>query len=621
MWDALKAEPKAAPLLRLFHMAYSSPSALHVFEGDDNVMSLWSVVGARQGCPLSSFSFDLSMQKVFNQIKSDTPAGVPDRLSAIHDDTTILASTTHAFAQYDKLNQLLTPTGSVLNPSKCLVFWPHPTPAPTWLRQAAASRHLTVQQGGSVKPLGAYVGLDTASLKQRLMAHTATHEPLFAALESDLLHPQIAMLLLRYCAVPTMHHLARSTAPSVLVDAALAFDARVLQTTSRILALPPPSQLPSDVVTLGGLPIRAGGMGIRPLSRVLEPAFIGGVSQAASVLAPIVDAVRPPGAPPLPTVTALIEAFNHLTHQRVLPDEHHVIPGTALDLLNQHRINPPRHVQKYLTAKLEIVLLRNLMSTSSTMSKARLLSLSNPGSARYLTVIPESPELLMPRAYFRHAAHFHLDIAAAAPNTALPSHCPLCSEPLLGSWHHFSACTAFLRRAVLRRHDNIKFALAQICHALLLPYEVEPRLPNTHLVPDLAVTANGRVFHLDISVTNPSCPSFRVAASTSRLAAAGQREQFKLSKYSEAASSNNATFVPFVFEAYGTMGERAKGFLKMICEAAPQACNMDPDNFRSDACNRLSIALHRGNGAIVASAISTIAEAQALVARRARRGV
>jgi hypothetical protein len=146
---------------------------------------------------------------------------------------------------------------------------------------------------------------------------------------------------------------------------------------------------------------------------------------------------------------------------------------------------------------------------------------------------------------------------------------------------------------------------------LLMSPEVEPRGDHGDhaLVPDIAVVSRGTFFLLDVSVTNPSAPSYRAIASHRKLSAALRRENEKRVKYQALADTQGAIFVPFVFESHGAMAAQASRFLLRIAEDAPHTTGESPEEFRARAMHVLNVALHRGNGLIISKAVSVLANA------------
>ena len=74
---------------------------------------------------------------------------------------------------------------------------------------------------------------------------------------------------------------------------------------------------------------------------------------------------------------------------------------------------------------------------------------------------------------------------------------------------------------------------------------------------------NSHKFLLDVSITNPSAPSY-AQHSQKELEQARRREQLKYNKYNEISAKQHANFIPFVIKAYGGLGEQAKSFIDTL---------------------------------------------------------
>ena len=86
--QAFYDQPSLAPLYPIVSYAYSSPSPLLVMNHSTNSVfaSLQSSNGVRQGCPLSSLLFAVSVNHIYNAVTSVSVLG---RSFAVIDDLTI----------------------------------------------------------------------------------------------------------------------------------------------------------------------------------------------------------------------------------------------------------------------------------------------------------------------------------------------------------------------------------------------------------------------------------------------------------------------------------------------------------------------------------------------------
>jgi hypothetical protein len=124
----------------------------------------------------------------------------------------------------------------------------------------------------------------TTAIRRILQDAVTEHEPFFDLLCHDRMPVQIASILLRASGIPRMNFLCRVVAPSLMRDAAAAFDRRVLDTAMRFLQTDP-AHLSDEARLQLSLPIRLGGARLGTAERTSPFAFWGGLSQAAPYLA------------------------------------------------------------------------------------------------------------------------------------------------------------------------------------------------------------------------------------------------------------------------------------------------------------------------------------------------
>src|SRR6185437_1795210 len=143
---------------------------------------------------------------------------------------------------------------------------------------------------------------------------------------------------------------------------------------------------------------------------------------------------------------------------------------------------------------------------------------------------------------------------------------PSCRCGSLLSPDHFLSCTRLRRRAVTGRHDLVLRFLSSFLHGAGFVSELELPSPN-RLRPDLRTVLDGTSLLLDVSIVHPFAPSL-LPFTASPLGAARQRELEKLRKYDRLALDEGASFVPFVLESTGALGESAQRFVQLLASRA-----------------------------------------------------
>jgi hypothetical protein len=316
VWAALLAHPQAEPILKAFHWQYSDASPLLVYENSRLFAELHSSDGVRQGCPFAAFAFALTVQPLYEAALRQAP---DCNGFSIQDDFTLVGPAKQVMAAYDYLKQHAhAQLGLELVTAKCQVFVP---PAVTALPDADARIHALCTErqlpfAPHMESLGVMFG-DTAAVTAHCESAVTASEHFFECLSHPAMPTQTAALLLRYCALPKLGYLARTTHPDALAAPAARFDAMALSTQLRMLQLsdasltalqprlsdpdsrvhdpgetePPPGSQPQlstersscvskeQLLTRMALPLSLGGLGLRPVLRIRHAAYYAALLQ------------------------------------------------------------------------------------------------------------------------------------------------------------------------------------------------------------------------------------------------------------------------------------------------------------------------------------------------------
>ena len=173
--------------------------------------------------------------------------------------------------------------------------------------------------------------------------------------------------------------------------------------------------------------------------------------------------------------------------------------------------------QKSLSGKLDDHVFNLLLNSSSVADKARLLSVSSPHAASWLSVVPsESLELHMDPPVFQVAIKWWLglDVSEGSP-------CALCPGSTLDHLGHH-AVTCKYGGDVVTRHNMIRDILVETCHQahIAVKVEVGNNLSRDHskthpadiLLPNWFL---GRTAALEVSITSPLNPVILLEAGVS----------------------------------------------------------------------------------------------------------
>jgi hypothetical protein len=236
VWKALCAHPKAAPILRAFFWQYSDSSPLLIYERGELFHELRSSNGVRQGCPFAGFGFALSVQPLYVAALREAPTC---QGFSIQDDFTIVGPYEEVMRAYDFLEaHAQQELGLELVTRKCQVYMPPTTLASAEavdnIRAECTRRDLALDI--KMESLGVMLG-NEAAISAHCQAAVDASTKFFERVSHYSLPVQTASLLLRYCGVPKLGYLARTTHPAHLLVHARRFDQMALEAQMSILGL------------------------------------------------------------------------------------------------------------------------------------------------------------------------------------------------------------------------------------------------------------------------------------------------------------------------------------------------------------------------------------------------
>ena len=337
-----------------------------------------------------------------------------------------------------------------------------------------------------------------------ITANSEKHEEAKALLlkleEVSAVDPHVAFSLLRQCAgFCKLAHLARGTPPSQAISALEAFDHNIRATFSRCTV----DDTFNQAWQQAELSLSRGGLGIRSLSRHSPAAYIASLSSS--------------GAVPL--------SQEHLIHAVELFNS--LVPSS--EAVSMEEVLTSRIHQKVLSNKIDNHLFNILYEQSSAADRARLLSVSSPHAASWVSVIPsEGLGLHLQPSEFQVAIKWWLGL-----DTSCGSICPLCPGRVLDPLGHH-ALTCKRGGDVVTCHNKLRDTLAETCRRAHLSVKVEAgsNLTKDHshtrpadiLVPNWSL---GKLAAFDLSVTSPLNSNVLLKAGLAAGQAARATEQRK----------------------------------------------------------------------------------------------
>ena len=253
---------------------------------------------------------------------------------------------------------------------------------------------------------------------------------------------------------------------------------------------------------------------------------------------------------------------HHLSHA-VQTFNAFVSPSDAIQ--SDDLVSPPVH-QKQLSSKIDIYQFNSILIASSVADKARLLSVSSPHAASWLSVVPsEGLGLHLEPSVFQVAVKWWLGL-----DISNGSQCALCPNSALDPLgHHATTCKK--GGDVVICHNHLCNVLVETCRRAHLNVMVEMGCnltsdrdhsrPADILLPNWAF---GKPSAFDISVTSPLNPKIVSVAGLSAVAAALSTEE---RKHTENDPKCNALWwccIPLVAESYGAWEKEAINSFKML---------------------------------------------------------
>lgn len=539
-------------IYRFCHIAYRHTSVLiygqHAIESQE---------GVQQGDPLGPLLFCLAVHPLLLSLTSDLTIGYMD-------DLTLGGSQSTVAADVATIRSSAASLGLHLNPSKCEVIS---------CRQAISNPQFEGFR---------QVSLDTASL---LGAPLSTGQAMDTALSTlcedfvravdrlQLLSSHDALLLLKNSlGGPKLQYVLR-TSPCCHHPQLSQFDHLQRSAVSKICNV----TLSDDQWAQASLPVRAGGLGVRSVSKLASSAFLASAAGTRSLQALILRKCQVEDE----DVSQSLEHWNSLTNsqQVAYPDEGRqrfwdaaVVDQTAQSLLRTQ--NEPYH-------------------------QARLLAAMAAHSGDWLHAVPISAcGLRLSDEAVRVAVGLRLGTELCQAHQ-----CAACDATVDTRGSHALSCKRNAGRT--QRHHFINDL---VWHAMIkagIPALKEPRglYRSDGKRPDgltLIPWKEGRSATWDVTVTDTVAPSYVSMSSISAASAAEAAAQRKHCKYAELSKTYH--FFPLAFETMGPINQDGHDFISELGHHI-SSLTEDPRE-TSFLYQRLSVAVQRFNAVCLANSFS-----------------
>ena len=528
--------------------------------------SLWhplgelvSESGVQQGDPLGPLLFSLVLHKLVSSIEADDDCVHYLLFQAWYLDDGVLAGHRKSVLRAIHLIEELGPAlGLHINLTKCELF---SSKGNTSFPPAVKSSLLP-----NLDLLGAPVGDYLYCSKFIANKCDESSKLLSGLVDVAAIDLQVAVTLLRICgSFCKMIHLARVTPPSLASDALVSFDLKVRQCFTLASAI----DVPDSAWSQAELGLKFGGIGLRSVSYHAAAAFISSL-----------------------TFSGFGSAEDYHLQQAVVTYNSQVSVSEAITV--ESTLASPI-TQKVLSGRVEEQLFKSLLESSSPANKARLLSVSAPHAASWLSVIPSvSLGLHLEPNEYQVAMRWWLglDISGGVM-------CPFCPEIALDSLGHH-AVTCRHGGDVVIRHNLLRDVVADLCRRAHLSVLVEKghglTRDHSHTRPaDILIAGwdRGKPAALDITVTSPLTPAILGESSQVAGAAALAAETRKLHVNSPKCLELGWTCIPVAVETYGSWGKEAQEMFSRLSSHLAISMSSPKPQVVADIYGRLNITLVR----------------------------
>ena len=527
--------------------------------------SLWhpmgqvsSQSGVQQGDPLGPMLFALVLHKLVTSIEVDDDC-LHLILEAWYLDDGVLAGEKSAVIRALHLIEELGPyLGLHINFSKCELF------------SRNGNSHFPPVVESSLLPnmdiLGVPIG-DFVHCSRFIAEKCATPKTLLKALvDVSAVDLHVAFSILRMCgSYCKLVHLARATPPSHCADYLKLFDEEVRLCFTSCIAV----DVPDLSWQQAQLSPSLGGLGFRSLALHSSAAFIASFASSGFC--------SPDNIHMLQAVTR----FNAQVHP---------LESTTAEAV---LACPP--LQRALSKKLDNHAFQSLLSSSSQVNKARILSVSAPHAGSWISATPSTGlDLHLDSAECQVALRWWLGL-----DTSGGSPCPLCPDTALDPLGHHAA-TCRHGGDVVARHNRLRDIVTNFCRRAHLSVQVEVGygLARDHInsrPADILVQGwdRGKPAAFDVTVTSPLTPVSLNNASASVGAAAYAAECRKHAANDTRCQELGWLCIPLAVETYGNWGKEAQSVFSRLASLLSISQAIPKPKMLSEIYSRLNMSLVR----------------------------
>ena len=635
-------EEMAPQLLTPFAIWLARESMSFMIMDTGEVATFVSRCGIDQGSPESPAAFAVGLRRVLRRIRE---AAVETKVLSFLDDLTLATREADATDALDVVIPALADSGLALNEEKS-VCWTASGQPPAGERAGRvwhnAERHDGILVCGT--PMGSSTDYGAAAFTDNIIpCGSDEYVAVFLAEKLDNLRGFMAKLcsvpnqcspnrpalqacnmLLRRCGSQKVTHLLRTIAPDLVEDFANEMDELLAATFARLNDLPACGH---DEVECIFLPLWAGGMGLPHLPSTARAAHVAAWHLAGAHVKAAVGAGRFTEEHPAPPAVMAAEESLRREYPALRPTDW----GQILCRENAR-------IQRILTAPILEARADSFREAVDPIRRAVLDSAGSlpgpdgapsPGAAAWLQAVPRSPPFLLDDAAFAYGVRARLRLPLA-PTGTLCAYTPQSSHKVCSQLmdehadHAFTCC----RGPLVARHHYLRDVWRRIyseagCGASTeqLVHELGLKQPRRSDAPHY-VTADIRATDApavpatccDVVVTHPLKTEKGKLTPTARGTSSCTEETRKLNAYKPSEGGSTVRLAPLAMETFGRWGPAAETELLRLARIRVMrdesgTCPTSSGAVQSVAARwrqQLSVALMRGNFAVVAAAVAAV---------------
>jgi len=663
-----------APLIAYFDAHYPlQPSVqsplpqIAVSMSDGTTAWIPSQEGVQQGDPLGPAFFAFGLSEVMHRMHELTGNNAMLFTAAYLDDINLVGSADCLLTGLRAVVRAVedTESGLKLNGSKCQFYFPRDFQdrrehlqegSKKWLKETKPPQIVPAEEG--ILILGTPVGSKQFVRQQLKKVVEKVQIPKIRAMAE--LPPQYHMLLLRHCGVAMVGSLLRGAHPNESLDACHEHDRAIREGLAKICR--DVDEVDDPMWHIAKLPLRLGGLGLVSAKELRHVGFMAATVSTLSHLLQNRSFCRLAGLPgsnedtlppgPIESVRHFQEAYTlqgcrqalDLVKEQVAyvcDPESGVRPGlpglqsrmqnqaqalslTVEDALQRTLQAPKEKIQRKYAEVSHWAKCQQVFVSMEEKKRPRFQSQMQYGANGWLMAAPSERALQLQPHEFVWSVEKWLGAKTNWDDDMME--CTCTGKAHSNKWDHINSCR--MGGGLIRRHDNVKLAVGEMCRAagLTIAFEERAKYEGTgNGGPDITVNnfpSAGVNTFIEVSVTNPTS---HAESGKIPLYAAAKACTMKQEKYASIAKNNGMQLRTAVVESPGAFSTPLRSLISEVVAVAkkngkendvPTTATWLARSFRPYHTQRISVALRRGAYDMAVSCTQRLKKSPTIVHKR-----